>query len=144
MFDSPKTAARLIALAAAFAFLLWGMALKAHAALDLTVRAQDGTEYAFDMEPTDRVEQLREKVSQSAGLELGSVRLLFQGKELQDYSIQKGSVILLAQPVSADRAVVSGTAALTDPQPVTGGQGVCYEPTAWVTFGTDESGAPIR
>lgn len=78
------------------------MALKAHAALDLTDRAQDGTEYAFDMEPTDRVEQLREKVSQSAGLELGSVRLLFQGKELQDgntlqdYSIQKGSVILLA------------------------------------------------
>ena len=118
MFDPPKTAARLIALAAAFAFLLWGMALKAHAALDLTVRAQDGTEYAFDMEPTDRVEQLREKVSQSAGLELGSVRLLFQSKELQDgntlqdYSIQTGSVILLAQPVSADRAVVSGTAAL--------------------------------
>lgn len=150
MFDPPKTAARLIALAAAFAFLLWGMALRAHAALDLTVRAQDGTEYAFDMEPTDRVEQLREKVSQSAGLELGSVRLLFQGKELQDgntlqdYSIQKGSVILLVQPVSADRAVVSGTAALTDTQPVTGGQGVCYEPTAWVTFGTDESGAPIR
>ena len=34
------------------------MALKAHAALDLTDRAQDGTEYAFDMEPTDRVEQL--------------------------------------------------------------------------------------
>ena len=59
MFDPQKTAARLIALAAAFAFLIWRMGLKAHAALDLTVRAQDGTEYAFDMEPTDRVEPPR-------------------------------------------------------------------------------------
>lgn len=150
MFYPAKTAARVIALASVFVLLLWGMALKAHAALDLTVRAQDGTEYAFDMEPTDRVEELREKVSQSTGLNCGSIRLFFQGKELedgntlQDYSIQKGSVILLVQPASLERAVVSGTAALTDPQPVTTDQGVSYEPTAWVTFGADESGTPIR
>lgn len=71
-------------------------------AMQIFVKTLTGKHIAVEVEPTDRVEDLREKIQYEVGIPPDQQILIFAGKvlidgnTLQDYSIQKDSTIHLS------------------------------------------------
>ena len=70
-------------------------------AMTVFVRMPSGTSTAFEVEPTDRVEDLKVRIQEEEGIQSDLQILTFAGKQLeegntlQDYSIQRESVLRL-------------------------------------------------
>lgn len=68
-------------------------------AQQIFVKAPSGKHITLDVEPTDRIEDVKEKIQDKEGIDVKQICLSFAGKELedgntlQDYSIQKDSTI---------------------------------------------------
>ncbi|GMS78154.1 hypothetical protein PENTCL1PPCAC_329, partial [Pristionchus entomophagus] len=67
----------------------------------IKVKTLTGKEVELDIEPTDKVERMKEKVEEKAGIPPPQQRLIFGGKQMnddktaQDYKITGGSVLHL-------------------------------------------------
>ena len=67
--------------------------------MQIFVKTLSGKHITLDVEPTDRIEDVKEKISDKEGIDVKQICLSFAGKELkdgntlQDYSIQKDSTI---------------------------------------------------
>lgn len=75
--------------------------------MKIFVKAPSGKHITLDVEPTDRIEDVKEKISDKEGIDVKQICLLFLGKELkdgntlQDYSIQKDTTIhMTIKPVT--------------------------------------------
>ena len=75
--------------------------------MEIFVKAPSGKLITLDVEPTDRIEDVKEKISDKEGIDVKQICLSFLGKELedgntlQDYSIQKDSTIhMTIKPVT--------------------------------------------
>ena len=70
-------------------------------AMTVFVRLPSGTSTAFEVEPTDRIEDIKARIQEEEGIPSDLQILIFAGKQLeegntlQDYSIQKESVLRL-------------------------------------------------
>ena len=76
-------------------------------AQQIFVKAPSGKHITLEVEPTDRIEDVKEKISDKEGIDVKQICLSFAGKELkdgntlQDYSIQKDSTIhMTIKPVT--------------------------------------------
>lgn len=67
----------------------------------IKVKTLTGKEIELDIEPTDKVDRIKEKVEEKEGIPPPQQRLIFAGKQMnddktaQDYKIQGGSVLHL-------------------------------------------------
>lgn len=75
--------------------------------MQIFVKAPSGKLITLDVEPTDRIEDVKEKISDKEGIDVKQICLSFLGKELkdgntlQDYSIQKDTTIhMTIKPVT--------------------------------------------
>ena len=70
-------------------------------AMQIFVKIHTGKYITLEVEPTDRIEDVKAKIQDKEGILAGNQRLLFAGKQLedsntlQDYSIQKDSTLYL-------------------------------------------------
>merc|ERR1711936_1416630 len=67
----------------------------------IKVKTLTGKEIEIDIEPTDKVERIKERVEEKEGIPPAQQRLIFSGKQMndektaQDYKISGGSVLHL-------------------------------------------------
>ncbi|OQV13185.1 putative NEDD8 [Hypsibius exemplaris] len=67
----------------------------------IKVKTLTGKEIEIDIEPTDRVERIKERVEEKEGIPPPQQRLIYSGKQMNDdktaadYKIQAGSVLHL-------------------------------------------------
>ncbi|KDR21761.1 NEDD8 [Zootermopsis nevadensis] len=67
----------------------------------IKVKTLTGKEIEIDIEPTDKVERIKERVEEKEGIPPQQQRLIFSGKQMndektaQDYKVQGGSVLHL-------------------------------------------------
>jgi len=67
----------------------------------IKVKTLTGKEIEIDIEPTDRVERIKERVEEKEGIPPPQQRLIFSGKQMNDektaadYKVQGGSVLHL-------------------------------------------------
>lgn len=67
----------------------------------LKVLTLTGEENEVDVEPTDKIQQIKEKLEEKVGIPVPQQRLIFQGKQLRDektissYKLQGGTVLHL-------------------------------------------------
>lgn len=67
----------------------------------IKVKTLTGNEIEIDIEPTDRVKRIKERVEEKEGIPPPQQRLIFSGKQMNDdktaeeYHIQGGSVLHL-------------------------------------------------
>ncbi|MEG0684895.1 MAG: ubiquitin-like protein [Coprobacillus sp.] len=70
-------------------------------AMQIFIKDITGKHITIDVEPTDRIENVKSKIYDKAGIAIENQKLIFAGKQLeegntlQDYSIQKDSIIHL-------------------------------------------------
>lgn len=99
-------------IAAAFVlFLSFAAAYPVHA-MQIFVKTLEGTHITLTAEPTDRVEEIKEKLAEQTGISTVRMRLIFAGKHLedgytlQDYNIQKDSTLHLVVKENTDSAEI--------------------------------------
>ena len=80
--------------------IIFAFCLFLHAqAMQIFVKTLDGRFFTIECEPTDRIEDVKDKIVEELGFNVSPITLIFAGKELedgdtlQDYSIQKDSTI---------------------------------------------------
>jgi ubiquitin C len=75
--------------------------------IPIMVRSLVGRSFALEVEPTDRIEDLKAKIQEQTGIPTESQRLIFKGRRLQegdtvgDYSIPKNATLNLVQRIVA-------------------------------------------
>lgn len=76
--------------------IIFAFCLFLHAqAMQIFVKTLDGRFFTIECEPTDRIEDVKDKIVEELGFNVSPITLIFAGKELedgdtlQDYSIQK-------------------------------------------------------
>ncbi|XP_066942746.1 NEDD8 isoform X1 [Macrobrachium rosenbergii] len=81
---------------------------------NLQVTTLTGKEIEIDIEPTDKVERIKERVEEKEGIPPPQQRLIFSGKQMNDektaadYKVQGGSVLHLVLALRGGCANVLG------------------------------------
>lgn len=87
----------------------------------LKILTLTGGEHEIDVEPTDKIETIKEKLEEIEGIPLQQQRLIYQGKKLKDdqtinsYKLKGGTVIHLVVALRGGTNIVSQSSHFVKP-----------------------------